>query len=119
MDPHAIHPPHDHVRTYLRVFLALLVLTVLEYLYARLFADRGFLSLVAGLVALAVIKAVLVGMFFMHLAFEGRWKYLILVPTTFLVIVLVSGLYPDMGLDAKRFGPDRADVGPNPLAAAP
>ncbi len=118
MEPNPI-PPHDHTRTYLRVFIALLVLTVLEYLYARLFSDRGFTMLVTGLVGLAAIKAILVGLFFMHLVFEGRWKYLILMPTAFLVIVLVSGLYPDMGLDAKRFGPDRAALSTNDLDATP
>lgn len=99
---------HDHVRLYLRVFVALLILTVLEYLYARLFAQRGFATLVGGLVGLAAVKAALVGLFFMHLVFEGRWKYMILLPITFLVAVLVVGLYPDMVRDAHRFDPARA-----------
>jgi cytochrome c oxidase subunit IV len=110
---------HSHVRAYLRVFVALLILTILEYLYARTFASRGFLLLVMGLVCLAAIKAALVGMYFMHLVFEGRWKYLILIPTSFLVIVLVTGLMPDMARDAKLLDPARVERGEVEVASVP
>lgn len=88
----------SHVTVYLRVFVALLVLTLLEYLYARFLADVSGTVLIGGLMLIAVVKAVLVGLFFMHLLFEGPWKYLMLVPTAFFAAVVVLGLVPDIAL---------------------
>ncbi len=97
----------SHVTTYLKVFGALLVFTVLEYLYARL-AQAHFLALVFGLMALAMTKAALVAIFFMHLKFEGRWVYLMLVPACLLALALVLGLYPDIGSRSNKLpsGPE-------------
>ncbi|WP_435016526.1 cytochrome C oxidase subunit IV family protein [Tundrisphaera sp. TA3] len=95
---------------YMKVFYALLVFTVLEYLYAR-FLPLSFTMLVAGLMTMAIIKATLVGMYFMHLKFEGRWIYMILVPVCLLAIVVVLGLIPDMVLH------ENADQGPAGIAA--
>ena len=95
---------------YLKVFGALLVFTVMEYAYAR-FLPLPFLYLVLGLMTMAIIKATLVGMYFMHLKFEGRWIYMILVPVGFLAVVVVVGLMPDMVLH------EHADRGPAGIAA--
>lgn len=95
-DP-AAHAHDNHVPLYLKIFVALLVLTVLEYFYAYVAAERGFLLLVVGLMAMAVTKAVLVGMYFMHLKFEGRWVYYMLVPAGILAMVFIFALYPDIG----------------------
>jgi cytochrome c oxidase subunit IV len=81
---------------YLKVFFALLVLTILEYFYAMM--PVSFLALVLGLLALAVTKATLVGMYFMHLKFEGRWVYFMLVPAGVLATIFVLALYPDIGM---------------------
>ena len=59
---------------YLKVFFGLAVLTLIEYFYARIFKDY-FTLLILGLLALAIIKAAMVGWFFMHLKFEGKWIY--------------------------------------------
>ncbi len=83
---------------YLKVWVALLVLTVLEYGYAKLMAG-GFHVLVVGLLALALIKAVLVGMYFMHVRFEGRWVYFFIVPVTILAAILVIALVPDIAME--------------------
>lgn len=83
---------------YLKVWVALLVLTVLEYGYARMMAG-GFHVLVVGLLALALIKAVLVGMYFMHVKFEGRWVYFFIVPVTILAAILVIALIPDIAME--------------------
>ena len=84
---------------YMKVFYALLVFTVLEYFYAKLASGMGFSlgALVLGLMILAVTKASLVGIYFMHLKFEGRWVYLMLVPASLLALVLIFALYPDIG----------------------
>jgi cytochrome c oxidase subunit 4 len=89
---------------YMKVFWTLLVLTVLEYAYARFLEGRiSFVSLVAGLMILAITKAFLVGWFFMHLKFEGRWVYLMLVPVCCLAVVVVTGLAPDMAFHQLGF----------------
>jgi cytochrome c oxidase subunit 4 len=36
-------------------------------------------------------------MFFMHLKFEGNWKFVLLTPTTILAIGLPLALLPDIG----------------------
>jgi cytochrome c oxidase subunit 4 len=87
---------------YMKVFWSLLVLTILEYAYAR-FLPLSFVYLVAGLMVLATTKAFLVGWFFMHLKFEGRWIYMMLVPVCLLAIALVLGLAPDMAYHENGF----------------
>jgi cytochrome c oxidase subunit 4 len=37
-------------------------------------------------------------MFFMHLKFEGPWKYVVLIPAGLLLVMLVIALVPDVGL---------------------
>ncbi|QDV34082.1 cytochrome C oxidase subunit IV family protein [Tautonia plasticadhaerens] len=104
----------SHVKAYLRVFLALLLLTLAEYIYAKAFAGSTPLVLIGGLMLLAVAKAGLVGLFFMHLLFEGRWKYLVLIPTTFLAVVTVAALVPDIAMRADA----RAESAPAPPSDA-
>ena len=62
-----------------KVWFWLAVLTGVEYFYAFFLKDF-FLILLLGLLVLAVIKAGLVGWYFMHLKFEGNWVYLLIVP---------------------------------------
>ena len=89
---------------YMKVFWSLLVLTVLEYAYARFLEGRlSFASLVGGLMVLAITKAFLVGWFFMHLKFEGRWIYMMLVPVCLLAVIVVTGLAPDMAFHENGF----------------
>ncbi len=82
---------------YWRVWGALLVLTVIEYYYAAMF-QSVFLILLLGLLFWAVIKAGLVGWFFMHLKFEGNWVYIMIVPAFVLATIFVLALMPDMTL---------------------
>lgn len=87
----------DIVKTYMRVFWVLLVFTILEYVYAMLFQE-WFLGLVVGLMTLAITKATLVGMFFMHIKWEGKWIYAMLVPAGILAMVFIFSLVPDIGM---------------------
>jgi cytochrome c oxidase subunit IV len=82
---------------YVWVWFALLVLTVIEYWYASIFKSH-FLVLLLGLMLLALVKAGLVGWFFMHLKFEGNWVYILLVPAGILATIIVLALSPDMVL---------------------
>ncbi len=92
----AEHATESHA-PYLKVFMALAVLTAVEYYYAAIFKDH-FGVLVLGLLFLAVIKAGLVGWYFMHLKFEGNWVYIMLVPAMILATIIVMALTPDMVL---------------------
>ena len=85
----------SHAKLYLKVWVALLVLTVLEYFYAKMFAG-AMLSLVLGLLVLAGIKAGLVGNYFMHVKWEGKWIYAIIVPACVLAAIAICGLLPDI-----------------------
>ena len=82
---------------YIKVWFALLVLTIIEYFYAMIFTN-SFATLVLGLMFVAVIKAGLVGWYFMHLKYEGNWVYGMLVPAGILACVLVFLLIPDIAM---------------------
>jgi cytochrome c oxidase subunit 4 len=47
--------------------------------------------------AVASAKALLVMIYFMHLKFEGRWKFVLLAPTIILALGLPLALLPDVG----------------------
>ena len=82
---------------YLKVFLALAVFTAIEYFWAHIFKN-DFGLLIFGLLFWAVIKASMVGWYFMHLKFEGNWVYAMLVPAGMLAILLTSALVPDVAM---------------------
>jgi cytochrome c oxidase subunit 4 len=82
---------------YIKVWGALAILTLVEYYYAAWFKDF-FLVLLLGLLFWAVIKAGLVGWFFMHLKFEGNWVYMMIIPACILATIFVAALLPDMAL---------------------
>jgi cytochrome c oxidase subunit IV len=82
---------------YLKVWAGLAILTAVEYFYALFFKDH-FLFLVLGLVSLALVKASMVGWYFMHLKFEQRWVYLLIIPACVMAVFLTLMLYPDMAM---------------------
>ena len=91
-DDHSAH----HVN-YIAVFGALCVFTGLSVLFDVLSFENRMITIVLVL-AVAVAKALCVMMFFMHLKFEGNWKYVLLAPTTILAIGLPLALLPDIGV---------------------
>ena len=70
---------------YLKVWAGLAILTAVEYFYALIFKDH-FPLLVAGLLSLALVKAGMVGWYFMHLKFEKKWVYLLIVPACVMAV---------------------------------
>ena len=82
---------------YLLVWFWLAILTGVEYFYAAGLKDF-FVILLGGLLVLAGIKAGLVGWYFMHLKFEGKWVYLLIVPAIILATILVLALIPDQAM---------------------
>lgn len=90
-DDHSAH----HVN-YLYVFGALCVFTGLSVAFDVV--ELSYPVTVVLVLAVAVAKALCVMMFFMHLKFEGNWKYILLAPTTILAIGLPLALLPDIGV---------------------
>jgi cytochrome c oxidase subunit IV len=99
---HDSHAPH-HV-WYFGVFGALCVLTALSVMFDVLdirgkHTIGGINLLLAVLVlSVATAKALFVMTYFMHLKFEGRWKFLLLSPTVILALGLPLALLPDVGV---------------------
>ncbi|HZW33038.1 MAG TPA: cytochrome C oxidase subunit IV family protein [Isosphaeraceae bacterium] len=90
------HDQESHA-PYVWVWFWLLCLTVVEYFYAY-YLNPWFLILLLGLLVWAGIKASLVAWYFMHLKFEGKWVYFMIVPACVLAAVLVLALTPDVAM---------------------
>ncbi|MBI1950605.1 MAG: cytochrome C oxidase subunit IV family protein [Acidobacteria bacterium] len=85
---------NDHAEpNYWMVWLALAVLTVIELYVARVPDAKAFV--IVSLCALALAKAALVAMYFMHLKFEKYALMLIVLSPLVLSAVIYVGLVPD------------------------
>ncbi len=81
---HAKHPP------YMWIFFALAVLTALELMIA-FFQSWPKMAVILILVGLAVWKALLVALYYMHLRFEpNRLRILVIVPLPLVVILILA-----------------------------
>lgn len=78
---------------YMAIFYWLFALTVAELTVAYMPLVRAIM--IAGLVGLAIAKAALVAMYFMHLRFERRTLGLIALTPPLLLIMFVLVTYPD------------------------
>jgi cytochrome c oxidase subunit 4 len=87
---------HPHVN-YWAIFGALCLLTVASVIADLMGGTMG--KVVLGLVVLTVacFKAMFVMLYFMHLKFEGKWKFVLLAPTTILALAIIAALMPDIG----------------------
>jgi cytochrome c oxidase subunit IV len=95
-DSHADHDSHDtHHVNYLAIFGVLCVCTALSVIFDVIHLSKAITIVLV--LSVAVTKALCVMMFFMHLKFEGNWKFVLLAPTTILAIGLPLALYPDVG----------------------
>ncbi len=86
-----------HHANYWLIFLALCVCTALSVVADLVELDNKFV--VAFIVlSIASAKALFVMTYFMHLKFEGAWKFVILAPTAILAVGLMLALLPDIGV---------------------
>lgn len=86
----AAHPT-PHLRpNYLAVFAWLTVLTAVEVGFSYLPLPSGLM--VTLLVSIAVAKAALVVLYFMHLRYDSRWYALILIVALFFALLFGWGL---------------------------
>lgn len=117
---HADHgTSHPHVN-YLAIFIALCVCTALSVAFDLIDINKRVVAVLV--LAVAVAKAQYVMRYFMHLKFEGLWKYVLLLPTAILSIGLPLALAPDVAM--HYYTPERdlrsqtAEVeGPEPAQA--
>jgi cytochrome c oxidase subunit 4 len=111
---HAAHDAHDHPseRTYMMVFAFLCVFTAVSFLtvstYWPLSPDAGHTVVMI----VAVVKALLVAMFFMHLKYDWFRVYVMVVPALILGTGLILALMPDITFSKTRV------MGDNPPPAA-
>jgi len=90
------HEAHDtHHVNYLTIFFVLTGFSLLSYIFDILQMSKGVTIVLV--LAVACAKALCVMMYFMHLKFEGNWKFVLLAPTTILAIGLPLALFPDVG----------------------
>ena len=102
---HTVAEPH-HAINYYAIFGLLVVLTAVTVAVA--FIDiKSELAKVLLALTIASIKGAAVAFYFMHLKFEGKLIYLILLLPLFLCVVLVLALIPDIvhGLPFDRMTP--------------
>ena len=91
---HTVPTPHHHV-PYFLIFGLLVVLTVVTVAVAFI-EIRSEIAKVLLALFIASIKASAVAFFFMHLKFEGKLIYLILIVPLLLCVLLVVALIPDI-----------------------
>lgn len=56
------------------------------------------IAVILVVMAVAIAKALFVIMYFMHVKFEGKWIWAMLLPTTVLALAIPAALLPDIGL---------------------
>jgi caa(3)-type oxidase subunit IV len=88
MEAHGVEEIRKHVRVYIMVFAALAVLTVVTVLASYLKISAG--PAVALAMAIALVKASLVGFYFMHLNSERTSIYWILAASALFLIFLLA-----------------------------
>jgi caa(3)-type oxidase subunit IV len=94
--PHA-HGPVD-IKPYITVFVALSVFTAVSFVVNK-FVNDGTLTTTMGFILIlgvAIIKALLVVMIFMHLKWDWGRLYFMIIPALILAPMLVFALLPDI-----------------------
>ncbi len=87
----------SHHAHYFAVFCALCVLTLASVAFDLIHLDNRIL-LAFLVLAVATAKALFVMGYFMHLKFEGNWKFLLLSPTIVLAMGIPLAIAPDVSL---------------------
>ena len=102
------HGGHKKSLSYEAVFLILFVATVLEVGLAYLSMPKG-LKIVL-FVLMALYKAVMVALYFMHLKFEKKMMWVIAAAPLMFGVILAIGTYPDSEKGTSPF--KRGDAQP-------
>jgi cytochrome c oxidase subunit 4 len=86
--------PHISVKTYVAVFLALLTLTALTTTVAFVDLGGGWNNVVA--LTIAVVKALLVILYFMHVRTSDRFTWVLAGAGFFWLLILLGGTLDDL-----------------------
>ena len=96
------HGPN--VSAYFKVFGALAVFTLISFL-VNFILGRGSFAGFTIILLVAICKAVLVAMIFMHLLLDWKRVYIMIVPALVLGPMLMIVLLPDIVLAWRHFPP--------------
>ena len=99
---------HRASLSYEQVFLILFVATVVEVALAYMGIPKGIKIVL--FVVMALYKAVMVALYFMHLKFEKKLMWVIAAAPLMFGVILAIGTYPDSEKGTKRF--QRGDSNP-------
>lgn len=98
-------PAHPAYNVYTKIFYVLCFCTVLSIVFdiidlreKDVVGIKGVILLAFLVLAVACAKALFVLIYFMHLKFEGKWKYVLLSPTIILAMGLTIAMTPDIGI---------------------
>lgn len=98
------HDAHAHGEPdfglYIRIFVALAVLTAVSFFTYELLEVRMHMRLLSTLIIMlvSVVKAVLVAMFFMHLKWDWSKLYFLVIPVCIMGVMMMIVLLPDIVL---------------------
>ena len=103
-EPHDVSRPEPHHTVpYFTIFLVLVGLTVVTVGIAFVRFPNELVNVLLALLV-ATIKVCCVALFFMHLKFEGKLIYLILIVPLLLCVLLCCALIPDI-VHSTAFNP--------------
>ena len=99
-DAHAHHHGPDTIKPYLVVFGALSVFTLVSFVVNYFVRDHHIAAMTGFIIILsvAVVKALLVCAYFMHLKWDWSRLYFLIIPAMVLAPMLVFALTPDLVL---------------------
>lgn len=102
--PHAGDHHGPSFTTYMVIALALSVCTIASFFFNGM-AQSGTITTFTSfalILSVAIIKATLVGMVFMHIQWDWKVLYFLLIPAFILGIMMMVVLLPDTLLGASR-----------------
>ena len=108
------HDDHDHGRTYIQVFIGLLICTGISagigwMISKEMFVGKELLGW-GIMLSVSCVKAFLVITFFMHLKWEkGMWKWMLTMPASIMSLFLMVMLVPDIGRRTHYYTDERLD----------
>tara|TARA_B100000945_G_scaffold286287_1_gene257098 strand:+ start:2130 stop:2618 length:489 start_codon:yes stop_codon:yes gene_type:complete len=113
-DDHEDHEDHDHMPTFIKVFVGLLICTVIStavgFMISWGWFDGNELSGWGIMLTVSCVKAFLVITFFMHLKWEvGTWKWVLTIPASIMSLFLIVMLVPDVGMRTNHYTHERTD----------
>jgi caa(3)-type oxidase subunit IV len=88
-----------------KVFIWLFILTAAEVAWGVMLAGQPPWILWTGLIACAIAKALLIAIYFMHLKFEGWIVKGLILPTPFLIMVMLFYVSPDIAKSQQLDNP--------------